>query len=93
MLPEAATILFNGGFPRKPTRHAKEAESSRYQMVIHLRTPSALRGYDYTNPVRVEPPAEAAAIDQRIGEVWMGHTNFHVIPDAVLFAGWITHTG
>jgi predicted ATPase len=133
-LPEAASILFVGGFPRHdtPPGHAGaqraiyrvqaeleritveeqqaaivlcdrgtidglaywpgppesfwsevgttyDAELARYAAVIHLRTPAALRGYDHSNPVRRETPAEAAAIDDRILAAWSAHPNRTVI--------------
>ena len=49
-----------------------EAELSRYDAVIHLRTPGA-PGYNHDNPLRIETVAEAALIDQRIAEAWAGH--------------------
>jgi hypothetical protein len=128
ILPETATVLFGGGFPRhdsEPGRRAaqnaifhvqrsmeamfreearaavtlcdrgtldglaywpggieaacvalgigREAELARYQAVIHLRTPSAERGYNHSNPVRRESAAEANALDERILAAWNGH--------------------
>jgi hypothetical protein len=52
---------------------SREAELARYAAVIHLRTPSAARGYDHSNPVRRESAAEAAALDTRILDAWEGH--------------------
>jgi predicted ATPase len=128
VLPEAATILFGGGFPRHDTEPGlraaqnaifhvqrsmeamsrdegrvamalcdrgtldglaywpggidagcaalairREEELARYRAVIHLRTPSAERGYDHSNPVRRESATEAAALDARILAAWEGH--------------------
>lgn len=128
ILPESATIVFGGGFPRRSEpaarRHAqlaifhvqdqmerlelalrraavvicdrgipdgaaywpddegsfwaavgapKEAVVQRYHAVIHLRTPPANGGYDHHNPVRLETPEEARAVDARIAHVWEGH--------------------
>ncbi|MFO0554511.1 MAG: ATP-binding protein [Polyangiaceae bacterium] len=127
ILPEAATIVYGGGFPRRENVVARcaaqraifhvqrelevvghangaaiilcdrgtvdglaywptdptaalaelgttiEEERARYDVVIHLRTPPANGGYDHTNPVRIESPAEAEAIDRRIASVWEGH--------------------
>lgn len=125
VLPEAAGVLFGGGFPRgtDPIRrraaqraiyyvqreleasataaqpalilcdrgtvdgHAYwpgpddlwsevdttlAAELTRYDAVIHLRTPSDA-GYNHSNPLRVETAAEAHAIDERIAQAWHGH--------------------
>lgn len=127
VLPEAASLLFGGGFPRRadpPARRAAQRaiyfvqrelercageaeepaivlcdrgtvdgtaywpgpgelwaevassralELDRYAAVIHLRTPPEASGYDWSNPVRTETAAEAAAIDQRIAQAWDAH--------------------
>ena len=133
VLPEAASIVFGGGFPRAErdaVRRAaqraiffvqreleavadaedaaivlcdrgtvdgaaywpgrddfwssvgtrREDELRRYEAVIHLRTPAVDSGYDHTNPLRIESAAEAAAIDERIAEVWAGHTHRSFVP-------------
>ena len=46
---------------------------ARYDAVIHLRTPDGANGYGHQNPLRVESPAEARAIDERILAAWDGH--------------------
>ena len=51
----------------------------RYELVIHLRTPSAANGYNHANPIRVETAAEARAIDDRILTAWEGHPRRLVI--------------
>ena len=128
VLPESASILFGGGFPRHDNeigrRTAQDAifhvqramemmvrderqaavalcdrgtldglaywpdgiaaacealgidldtELARYWAVIHMRTPTAERGYDHSNPVRVESATDALAIDARIAAVWECH--------------------
>lgn len=127
VLPESASLLFGGGFPRRselPARRAAQRaifhvqrelercageagtpaivlcdrgtvdgaaywpgpgelwtevgtshdlELQRYAAVIHLRTPSATSGYDLSNPVRTESALEAAAVDERLAQVWQGH--------------------
>jgi predicted ATPase len=45
----------------------------RYDAVIHMRTPAAQSGYKRDNPLRIESAAEAAAIDNRIAELWQRH--------------------
>jgi predicted ATPase len=125
VLPEAAGILFTGGFPRTPhpahRRAAQraiyyvqreleaataavepavilcdrgtvdgraywpgpgdfwpqvgttlEAELSRYDVVIHLRTPPD-GTYNFSNPLRRESPAEARVIDDLIVQAWDKH--------------------
>jgi len=45
----------------------------RYDVVIHLRTPTQERGYGNQNPLRIESAAQASVIDRRIAELWEGH--------------------
>ena len=133
-LPEAAGILFGGGFPRIAKEAALRAtqraifhvqreqeviaeatgavavvlcdrgtvdgaaywpdpmatywqglgidvddEIARYGAVIHMRTPSADRGYNHANALRVETAAQAQRLDDRIMEAWASHPNRHVI--------------
>lgn len=128
VLPESASIVFGGGFPRRATavgvrcaqiaiyrvqeqleRLAVEEPTgaltlcdrgmldglaywpggpegmlaevgrdrtsllARYDLVIHLRTPSDGDGYGHSNPLRVEDAAEAHRIDERILANWEGH--------------------
>lgn len=133
VLPEAAGILFRGGFPRSPApalrraaqraifhvQHELEAtattacalvvcdrgsidgvaywpgpddlwaglgttlaaELSRYDTVIHLRTPPLAEGYNHENPLRLETAAEAAAIDAKIAQAWAQHPRrFEIAP-------------
>jgi predicted ATPase len=135
ILPEAASIVYSGGFPRFNTEpsirsaqraicrvqeeleryvieegkhsvalcdrgivdgaaywpHGKdsffeaigwnrEEVFSRYHAVIHLKTPGVEMGYDYSNPMRTETPAQAAELDRKIELVWAGHPNRFVVP-------------
>ena len=130
VLPEAASIVFGGGFPRRPSDGARRAAQvaiyhvsaqleavaladelhalvlcdrglldglaywsgteaefwaavkstraealARYDLVIHLRVPTADGGYNYQNPLRTETPEEAQTIDARIADAWRGHPN------------------
>lgn len=59
-------------------RVTRESQLARYDVVIHLRTPSEAEGY-HTNGVRMETAAEAAQIDQRILDAWKGHPRVHVL--------------
>ncbi len=54
-------------------------EIARYAAVIHLRTPSALEGYNQTNPLRTEPVNEALRLDALIEHAWASHPNRHVV--------------
>ena len=49
-----------------------DAELSRYDAVIHLRTP-APSTYNHANPLRIESALEASAIDARIEASWDRH--------------------
>lgn len=59
-----------------------ERELQKYKAVIHLRSPSLARGYNYQNPIRTESAEVAAQIDQKIHEVWKGHPNYSQIESA-----------
>lgn len=137
VLPESASILFRGGFPRRATAVARAAaqraiyrvqvelermvleesaaavilcdrgtldslaywdagsgrfwdevgsdhatELERYAAVIHLRPG---RGYDHSNPLRIETPEQALAIDRRIEQVWEPHPSRTFIESSVSF--------
>ena len=136
VLPEAASIVFGGGFPREEDASCRraaqraiyhvqrelevtgaahnsaivlcdrgtidglaywpgpvedfwattgttlEAELSRYDAVLHLRTPAAEQGYNQQNPLRTETPATAAAIDDRILHAWEQHPRRYLIEAA-----------
>lgn len=58
---------------------SRQKEYSKYQAVIHLRTPSLEGGYNYQNPARTESVELAALIDQKIHLIWKDHPNYHVI--------------
>lgn len=132
VLPEAAGIVFGGGFPRAGREGVRRAaqraiffvqrelesagesenpaielcdrgtvdgaaywpgpdtlwssvgvvrldELARYDLAIHLRTPSAAQGYARTNPLRLETAADAARIDDRIAREWDGHPHVFVV--------------
>jgi predicted ATPase len=57
----------------------REQELTRYDAVIHLRTPGA-DAYNHGNPLRVESASEAAAIDERILQAWEGHPRRFFVP-------------
>lgn len=135
VLPEAASILFGGGFPRASSPVGRQAaqraiffvqrelelaadgsdgaaivlcdrgtidgaaywpgpadlwtsvgttrdeQLARYDAVIHMRTPPAAE-YNHRNPVRIESPAEALAIDERIARAWDGHPRRYFVESA-----------
>jgi predicted ATPase len=56
-----------------------DEQLAHYDAVIHLRTPPP-REYNHQNPLRVETPAEAAAIDERIVRAWERHPRRFEVP-------------
>ena len=141
VLPEAATTLFSGGFPRPKNpsglrllqktiyevqRNLEEiyaiehedvphvcdrgaldgaaywpggldrflgamgstldSEYARYEAVVFLET-SAYdeESYSVDNPFRIESPAKARKLDQKLKDVWSGHPSFHVISHETKF--------
>ncbi len=70
-------------WPGRPDRYLEEvgvtleSELSRYDAVIHLRTPSA-EAYRVT-ALRIETAAEAALIDARIADAWSRHPRRFVV--------------
>jgi predicted ATPase len=54
-------------------------ELARYDIVIHLRTPTSPQAYNRDNPLRLESIEEAAAIDRLIAEEWSGHPHRLVV--------------
>jgi predicted ATPase len=139
VLPEAAGVVFGGGFPREDDpacrraaqraifhiQHELEAagdshnpavvlcdrgtidglaywpgpteefwsslsttlenELSRYDAVIHLRTPTQERGYNHDNSLRTESASAAADIDARILQAWERHPRRFVIESSTEF--------
>jgi predicted ATPase len=57
-----------------------ERELSRYDAVIHLRTPPIDGGYNHTNPLRFESALAAAEIDAQLLTIWSGHLRRFVVP-------------
>jgi len=146
VLPETASLLYNGGFPRAENdeelkrvqaaiyhvqRHAEalakvkqnkarilvcdrgtidsaayfpgglskflksvetnlEKELGRYDIVLHMETPPANMGYDFSNPVRTESSKEALELDQKIQSVWKSHPNRIVIRSRESFLNKVT---
>lgn len=55
-----------------------QLELERYQWVIHLDS-ACIEGYDSSNPIRIESPQEAIAINERIKQVWSSHPQRFII--------------
>jgi predicted ATPase len=70
---------------------SREEVFRRYHTVIHLRTPTLALGYNHSNPMRTESPAEAAELDARIEQVWAGHPNRLVVPATESFTEKLEH--
>lgn len=70
---------------------SRAAELTRYDAVIHLRTPTTLRAYNQDNPLRIESLEEAGAIDARIHEQWSGHPRRFVVPATNDFLNKASH--
>jgi predicted ATPase len=62
-----------------------EKELSRYDAVIHLRTPTQERGYNHDNSLRTESASAAADIDARILQAWERHPRRFVIESSTEF--------
>ncbi len=58
----------------------QEREMSRYDAVIHLRTPTIDRGYNNGNPLRTESASAAAEIDERLLRIWNAHPRRFIVP-------------
>lgn len=71
--PEEADVFW------KHVHSSKKQELLRYDVVIHLRTPTLIEGYNHQNPLRIESPSEAIEIDKRIEKVWEGHPHRHFV--------------
>ena len=63
----------------KENQTTRKAEFKKYSAVIHLKTPTLGQGYNHQNPIRVETPAQAADLDERITQVWAGHPHQHLV--------------
>lgn len=57
----------------------RAAELGRYDVVIHLRTPTLELGYNRTNGLRTESAPVAMEIDARIEEAWHRHPRRFVV--------------
>jgi predicted ATPase len=69
-----------------------ERELSRYDAVIHLRTPPIDGGYNHANPLRLESAMAAAEIDAQLLKIWDGHPRRFVVPPSPDFLEKALHT-
>lgn len=71
--------------------HDRASAFARYDVVIHLRVPTADGGYDHRNPIRTETAEEALAIDTAILAAWDGHPARTVIDSTADFRTKLAH--
>jgi hypothetical protein len=67
----------------------------RYDAVIHLVTAAVGAEVYYTvmnNQARRETAEEAAALDKRLSEAWLGHNHLHIVDNRSGFSTKMTHT-
>lgn len=57
----------------------REEAMTRYDAVIHMRSPDGPNGYGHQNPLRTETASEARAIDDRILAAWRGHPRRFIV--------------
>jgi predicted ATPase len=69
-----------------------EAELTKYDAVIHLRTPPVDAGYNHDNPLRIETAAQAATIDGRIAQAWALHPRRFEVPASPDFFAKVIRT-
>lgn len=77
VVPEAATLLFSGGFPRSPEIHARRSAQCA---IYHVQ-----RNAEGGNPTRIESNAQALNLDRRLREIWSKHPRFVVVPHNASF--------
>jgi len=64
---------------------SRATEYSRYQAVIHLRSPSELHGYNHQNPLRIETAFQAQNIDEKIHRIWSAHPKYRQVHSTANF--------
>ena len=69
-----------------------ESEYAKFRAVIQLHSPSIAVGYNHQNPIRTESAEQAAAIDQRIHEVWKNHPHYHLVDSTYNFSEKVNRT-
>jgi predicted ATPase len=69
----------------------QQREMTRYDVVIHLRTPTIDGGYNNGNPLRTESASAAAEIDQRLLRTWQAHPHRFIVPSSQDFLEKATH--
>lgn len=60
-------------------------EHARYDVVVHLESPTQTNGYDLSNPLRVENAKEAKRLDEAIRKVWGDHPKRYFVKSRASF--------
>jgi predicted ATPase len=87
-----SAAYFPGGLNKflKEVGSDLKSELGRYDRVLHMETPGANMGYDFSNPVRTESSREALALDKRIQSVWGSHPNRFLVKSRESFLTKVT---
>jgi len=87
-----SAAYFPGGLSKflKAVESSVEKEMARYDIVLHMETPAANMGYDFSNPVRNETSKEALMLDRKIQNVWKAHPNRIVVKSRESFLKKVT---
>jgi hypothetical protein len=56
-----------------------KTELGRYDLVVHMQSPTAYNGYDFSNPIRTESASQAKMLDRKILQVWAKHPHRVVV--------------
>lgn len=76
LVPETATMLFTGGFPRVDIFFETAAVGDL--------------SINSVNPARIESNQEAIELDRALRKLWSQHPRFHFIPNGPSFLAKIT---
>jgi len=62
-----------------------KSEIERYDLIIHLQSPTADDGYDFSNPIRTESASQARLLDTKIQKVWHKHPQWKFVANKKSF--------
>ena len=82
LVPEAATMMFTGGFPRVNLPEAVHAaQRAIYHVQIHLEEAvKAQHPEQIGNPIRNESIEQAIKLDRKLRDLWSQHPKFMLVP-------------
>ena len=69
----------------KELQTSRIQEFKKYSLILHMGCPSVARGYNNSNPIRLETAEEAHLIDEKIGKIWSQHPHYFHIPSSMNF--------